>query len=712
MSVATAQHDQEPDREHNREHDKAPDERRSGGLATHAPACQLRASQNAPAGVEWGLQSLPEKLATIREGVLQRLGRGSLLATDPHATAAAGLSGGGGALPHLDVIQGAFGRYDVSSVQAVVGGSAADACAALGAQAYAADGGVAFGSSPDLHTAAHEAAHVVQQRAGVSLYGGVGEPGDVYERHADAVADAVVAGRSAEPLLDSFTGGSGSGVQLKQAKPDQPRPDIWRSTVDRDPMGAFVQLDAAYDTASDAERSQLLPLMREALIRRLQQMQNILQRRRARFRARTKGSNNPDRVETVLTKLDLAWNELYGYEQTVALAPLGDPETALSMLRDLDSTASLAWGTRIQLIEGRAAEAMHDEVKTDFGDCAAEAASAVPGAAVSFIDGAGRALGGDAYEALFGDTLRDAAGEYMDAVGVDKELGQDINNAANVAGQLWGFVTGLIAGGKLSSKFVESVGRGRLLEYAETIRKVKSKADLVADLQKLERVTTLAMTVARKQKTVVKLAFKLADELPGLASREPVDVVRGLFEIVVVLIADDTAKEFVKKSWMGGANDVKEALESLVAAEKHQQGLERRRLDRRKKSSSARRKALAKAEAGLAPMLEALEAARTASGKGPVATRVGRIVVTELLAHLFKGTRRVIQGLAASLIDGTEPEKGLVAELTSSSALKGLAINTVAGLVDELVVAEHLTDDEVAREIIKQTLIRGLRELV
>jgi hypothetical protein len=61
---------------------------------------------------------------------------------------------------------------------------------------------VAFADTPDLHTAAHEAAHVVQQRSGVHLKAGVGEVGDSYERNADAVADRVVAGDSAQDLLD------------------------------------------------------------------------------------------------------------------------------------------------------------------------------------------------------------------------------------------------------------------------------------------------------------------------------------------------------------------------------------------------------------------------------------------------------------------------------------------------------------------------------
>jgi hypothetical protein len=58
---------------------------------------------------------------------------------------------------------------------------------------------------------------VVQQRAGVSLKGGVGEEGDPYERHADAVADAVVSGRSAEALLDQTPGSGSVSASASQA---------------------------------------------------------------------------------------------------------------------------------------------------------------------------------------------------------------------------------------------------------------------------------------------------------------------------------------------------------------------------------------------------------------------------------------------------------------------------------------------------------------
>jgi hypothetical protein len=92
----------------------------------------------------------------------------------------------------------------VTNIQAHVGGAATDAAADIGAQAFATGDHLAFAGAPDLHTAAHEAAHAIQQRGGVQLLGGVGRPGDPYEQHADAVADRVVQGQSAESLLDQF----------------------------------------------------------------------------------------------------------------------------------------------------------------------------------------------------------------------------------------------------------------------------------------------------------------------------------------------------------------------------------------------------------------------------------------------------------------------------------------------------------------------------
>jgi len=138
--------------------------------------------------------------------------------------AGAGVSGGGSALPHRDKIQASFGAHDVSGVDAHVGGPAGTAAESIGAQAYATGNDVAFRAAPDLHTAAHEAAHVVQQRSGVSLLGGVGQADDRYERQADQVADAVVQGRSAEGLLSELGGGAQAATRGDSAGAVQSSP--------------------------------------------------------------------------------------------------------------------------------------------------------------------------------------------------------------------------------------------------------------------------------------------------------------------------------------------------------------------------------------------------------------------------------------------------------------------------------------------------------
>ncbi len=169
--------------------------------------------------------SLSEARATIPADTsmesrpVQRLSaRAAPSARPVQSVAAAGVQRGGSPLPHLGTIQASFGDHDVGNVEAHVGGDATTAAAQMGAVAYAMGNHVAFAAQPDLHTAAHEAAHVVQQRGGVQLAGGVGQAGDSYERQADAVADLVVQGKSAAALLGgtSSANDSGTAVQRKE----------------------------------------------------------------------------------------------------------------------------------------------------------------------------------------------------------------------------------------------------------------------------------------------------------------------------------------------------------------------------------------------------------------------------------------------------------------------------------------------------------------
>ncbi len=147
-------------------------------------------------------------------GVVQA--SGELDGPSVHAVAERGMSGRGGALPHASTIQASFGHHDLSDVRAHVDDAAMSANAELGARAYASGDAIAFGGVPDLRLAAHEAAHVVQQRGGVRLDAGVGRRGDTYELHADAVADLVVRGDSAEALLDTMAHRGAAGGRAVQ----------------------------------------------------------------------------------------------------------------------------------------------------------------------------------------------------------------------------------------------------------------------------------------------------------------------------------------------------------------------------------------------------------------------------------------------------------------------------------------------------------------
>jgi hypothetical protein len=88
-----------------------------------------------------------------------------------HAAAARGTATPTTALPFADRIQAAFGpRHSVASIQTHVGSVASESAGAMGASAYATGNHVVFAKAPDLRTAAHEAAHVVQQVHGVNLF--------------------------------------------------------------------------------------------------------------------------------------------------------------------------------------------------------------------------------------------------------------------------------------------------------------------------------------------------------------------------------------------------------------------------------------------------------------------------------------------------------------------------------------------------------------
>lgn len=178
----------------------------TGGTSASTPSVVSRPTLQMLFGIQ--RRATAEDLPpTEASAPVDRRGRAADRPAAIRAAAARGVASPASALPYADHVQRLFGRHDISSIQAHTGGAAATAAREMGAAAYATGNHVVLGAPPDLFTVAHEAAHVVQQRAEVQLLGGIGGRDDAYERHADEVAARVVQGRSAEDLLDCAPGG-------------------------------------------------------------------------------------------------------------------------------------------------------------------------------------------------------------------------------------------------------------------------------------------------------------------------------------------------------------------------------------------------------------------------------------------------------------------------------------------------------------------------
>lgn len=173
---------------------------------------------------------------------------------NPVEIAERGVAGASDPLPHVQTLQPLFGHHDLSKVKAQVGGPAAEAARALGAKAYTVGERVGFASAPDLQLAAHEAAHVIEQRAAVARKGAVdtggSDPGEVL---ADAIADAAGRGEPVEAQLDHVTSTSRpvAAVHRKRDGEESARP---RPTA----LGQFLNIHEA------GLRNELVAYLRDA----------------------------------------------------------------------------------------------------------------------------------------------------------------------------------------------------------------------------------------------------------------------------------------------------------------------------------------------------------------------------------------------------------------------------------------------------------------
>lgn len=152
----------------------------------------LYSTQGVPAVQSRGLKDAPEEVESVPAINTTMVSRLASL-------------GGSTNYPHVDRIQNSFGKHSIHLTKAYINDRATAANKALGAKAFTLDESVAFAEYPNLWTAAHEAAHVVQQRFGLQRSSKIQYESDPLEAQANQVADIVSRGSSAESLLDQLT---------------------------------------------------------------------------------------------------------------------------------------------------------------------------------------------------------------------------------------------------------------------------------------------------------------------------------------------------------------------------------------------------------------------------------------------------------------------------------------------------------------------------
>lgn len=181
-------------------------------LSSHGPSSEARSTDPGSAAQGIGKSTLVQLKANGAAPEAQQI----------QEAAVRGLQGTPQPLPYLEDLQRAFGRHDLTGIQAFIGGAAAEeATRDMSADGYATRNAVVFPSWPTRRKVSHEVAHIVEQRGGLSLPGGVGKVGDPHEQLADQVADRVEAGESVEDLFPGVGAGSSTAVQCKAAE-DKP----------------------------------------------------------------------------------------------------------------------------------------------------------------------------------------------------------------------------------------------------------------------------------------------------------------------------------------------------------------------------------------------------------------------------------------------------------------------------------------------------------
>ncbi len=471
--------------------------------------------------------------------------------------AKSGIRGSGQSLPHLEQIQAAFGKYDVGNVRAHIGSQASEAATQIGAKAFAMGEHIAFDGYPDLHTAAHEAAHVVQQRAGISLRGGMGQAGDKYENHADAVADLVVKGQSAEALLGAMAG-TASAKEDKAPKRNARKHRLYDKALNeysplltKDPEWAFFFLNEAFTkTTEESQKRAITTLMQRALMADIRRYQD-----RAGAALLTLRGSYKDRARTIrklkrITKrLRLNYARLSRKDTSK-----GEPTVLRSQFQSAYKRVRLL-KTRTMMANDHATEKQKNRIS---GKTAlVEAVKSVPSATVATANGVIKSVptAADALVSITtGENFSGCSDAYDQSVGKVMDGINDFTDKANRKGfevdrEFAGLVGEIVASVIPASAIVGVLGKGKKVRALLKSIQSASKSTRIRRANQLRELVLWIKNNGPALQIAVKSASRIQNDWQKINHEtDPYERINMVLGIVAEVTTGVVVKDKVNRS--------------------------------------------------------------------------------------------------------------------------------------------------------------------
>ncbi|MBI3072077.1 MAG: hypothetical protein HYY84_08135 [Deltaproteobacteria bacterium] len=315
--------------------------------------------------------------------------------------------------------------------------------------------------------------------------------------------------------------------------------EVWKPIIENDLWFAFEMMSARYDKLkTDESRRAFYMLMHDALVKKVDHMIEKIGAQRFKFYERTQGSQNEAYRDKVLDDYTRVQKELSVRRREIldiGYLPPAMFAIGISALRLKDKSVHQYWGTEAINIGG---DKIVDQAKAKHGVLYAlsQSGKATFAATANFFNEAMKAVGGDTWDKLAGNSLRDSVLEYCETVGLERDYAENVVKYSAAAGYVWGQAMEVI--------LTRKGGAGSNL--AAAVSKVEKVADVADKAQKVVSAVGFLKDSKAHLELAVKFLLKTPEAWDKIAKEKDTEkqIVMG------ILFAFDLIQKTVAKKWL------------------------------------------------------------------------------------------------------------------------------------------------------------------